>query len=165
MTYVNYDVDVCNLWRFGILFSSSPCTSWLWSYPIKIMTNEMRLNPKRPTGPHVPCIQAAGSSGITATQPTGVLPASQTNQSIRLPTNHQAAYQSIRLPTNHQAAYQSIRLPTNHQAAYQTTDQSPGSLSDYRPITGQLISPSDYRPITGQLISVSQVSRQLGQSA
>ena len=23
--YVNYDVDVCNLWRFGILFSGSLC--------------------------------------------------------------------------------------------------------------------------------------------
>ena len=25
MTYVNYDVNVCNLLRFGILFSGSPC--------------------------------------------------------------------------------------------------------------------------------------------
>ena len=25
MTYINYDADVCNLWRFGILFSGSPC--------------------------------------------------------------------------------------------------------------------------------------------
>ena len=24
--YVNYDVDVCNLGRFGMLFSGSPCS-------------------------------------------------------------------------------------------------------------------------------------------
>ena len=26
--YVNYDVGVCNLGRFGIRFSGSPCTIW-----------------------------------------------------------------------------------------------------------------------------------------